>query len=147
MRRGRTRLRDNCRFPHRERMSRWSRVAFAAVNSPRLRFPVMFSLCGAHLLGDRLFTAPVSDPLEALALELGELDAVCGMGDVEVKHSPDERETAGLSGEAADDLGAALDLAEGSLEQVGRSPAAAVSDRVAKVRDKRVEVVIQALRG
>src|SRR5439155_23235983 len=113
---------------------------FAAVNSPRLRFPVMFSLCGAHLLGDRLFTALVSDPLEALALELGELDAVGGMGDVEVKHSPDERETAGLSG-----LGATLDLAEGSLEQVGRSPAAAVSDRVAQVHDKRVEVVSQAL--
>ena len=58
-------------------------------------------------------------PLEALAFELGELDAVGGVGDVEVEHGPDEREAAGLAGEPADDLGAALDFAERSLEQVG----------------------------
>jgi hypothetical protein len=48
----------------------WSRPR-AAVNSPRLRFPVVLSLRGAHLLGGRLFIALVSHPLEALALELG----------------------------------------------------------------------------
>src|SRR5207302_9573040 len=85
-------------------------------------------------------------PLEALALELGELDAVGGVADVEVKDGPDEGETAGLAREPADDLGAALDLAEGSLEQVGAPPPPAVSDRVAKVHDERVEVVVQALR-
>jgi len=79
---------------------------------------VVVSLCGAHLLGGRVFTAFVSDPLEALALEFGELDAVGGVADVEVKHGPDEREAAGLAGEAADHLGAPLDLAQRSLERV-----------------------------
>src|SRR5437660_459555 len=46
----------------------------------------MLSLRGAHLLDGRLFMALVSDPLEALALELGELDAVGGVTDVEVEH-------------------------------------------------------------
>jgi hypothetical protein len=54
----------------------------------------------------------VSDAARALAFELGEPDAVGGVGDVEVKDGPDERQAAGLAGEAADDLGAALDLAE-----------------------------------
>src|SRR5438132_5988906 len=84
----------------------------AAVNSPRLRFPVLLSLRGAHLLGDRLFIALVPDPLETLALELGELDAVGGVADVEVEHGPDESQAAGLTGEPADHLGAALDLAQ-----------------------------------
>ena len=75
-------------------------------------------LRGAHLLGDRLLMALVSDPLETLALELSELDAVGGVADVEVEHGPDERQTAGLAGEPADHLGTALDLAERSLEQV-----------------------------
>src|SRR5437667_8062395 len=103
----------------------------------------MFSLCGAHLLGDRLFTALVSDPLETLALELSELDAVGGVGDVEVKHGPDERQAAGLAGEPADHLGAALDLAQRSLEQVRASPPAPVSGRVAQVHDECVEVLGQ----
>jgi hypothetical protein len=47
-----------------------------------------------------------------LAFELGEPDAVRGVGDVEVEHGPHEREAAGLAGEATDHLGAALDLAE-----------------------------------
>jgi hypothetical protein len=64
----------------------------------------------------------VADALEALAFELGELDAVGGVADVEVKDGPDEREAAGLAGEPADDLGAAFDLAERSLEQVGAAP-------------------------
>jgi hypothetical protein len=44
----------------------------------------------------------VADVLEALAFELGELDGVGGVADVEVKDGPDEREAAGLAGEAAD---------------------------------------------
>ena len=62
--------------------------------------------------------ALVADALEVAAFELGEPDAVGGVADVEVKHGPDQREAAGLAGEAADDLGAALDLAERALEQV-----------------------------
>jgi hypothetical protein len=34
---------------------------WAAVNSPRPRFPVVVSLCGCHLLGEWLFAALVSD--------------------------------------------------------------------------------------
>jgi hypothetical protein len=41
----------------------------------------------------------ISPPLEALAFELGEVDAVGGVGDVEVQDGPDEREAAGLAGE------------------------------------------------
>ena len=62
--------------------------------------------------------APLVGELEALALELGEPDAVGGVRHVEVEHRPDERQAAGLAGEAADHLGAPLDLAERSLEQV-----------------------------
>src|SRR5438132_533456 len=119
----------------------------AAVNSPRLRFPVLLSLRGAHLLGDRLIIALVSHPPEPLALELSELDAVGGVADVEIKHGPDQREAAGLAREPADHLGAALDLAERSLEQVGASPPATVAKRVAKMDDERVQVVVQAFRG
>jgi hypothetical protein len=50
----------------------------------------------------------IADVLEALAFELGELDAVGGVGDVEVKDGPDEGQAAGLAGEAADHLGARL---------------------------------------
>jgi CheY-like chemotaxis protein len=52
------------------------------------------------------------------------VDAVGGVGDVEVKHGPDERQAPGLAGEPADHLGAALDLAQRSLEQVRASPPA-----------------------
>src|ERR671930_441495 len=69
--------------------------------------------------------------LEVLALELGELDAVGGVRDVEVEHGPDEREAARFAGEAADDLGAAFDLAERAFEQVRAPPPAAVARRVA----------------
>jgi hypothetical protein len=86
----------------------------------------------------------VSDRLEALALELGEFDAVGGVGDVEVEDGPDEGEAAGLAGEPADQLGAALGLAERPFEQVRASPPAAVSGRVAPVDDERVEVVGRA---
>jgi hypothetical protein len=49
---------------------------------------------------------------------LGELDAVGGVGDVEVEDGPDEGQAAGLAGEAADHFGAAFDLAERPFEQV-----------------------------
>ena len=45
-------------------------------------------------LGQRL----ASDALKALAFELGELDAVGGVADVEVENGPDEGEAAGLAG-------------------------------------------------
>jgi hypothetical protein len=108
---------------------------------------VTLSLCGAHLLGGCLLIALVSDPLEVLALELGEPDAVGLVGEVEVEDGPDERQAAFLTGKPADDLGAALDLAEGSLEQVRRPPPPAVAYRVAQVHDERVEIIGQALRG
>jgi hypothetical protein len=76
-------------------------------------------LSGADLLWSGVFAALVSDPPEALAFELAESDAVFGVGDVEVKHGPDEREAAHLAGEAADHLGAAFDLGERAFEQVG----------------------------
>jgi hypothetical protein len=79
---------------------------------------VVVSLGGGHLLGVGLFTARVFDPLEVLALELGELD---GVGDVEVEDGPDEREAARFAGEPADHLvrGLALpsDLSNGLLER------------------------------
>ena len=64
-----------------------------------------------------------------------------------VEHGPDEREAAGLAGEAADHLGAAFDLGERAFGQVCAAPAAAVSCGVAQVNDERVEVVGEALRG
>jgi hypothetical protein len=91
---------------------------FAAVNSSRLRFPVVVSLGGVHLLVGRWFASGVSDPAQVLAFELAEPDPVLGVG-VEVKDGPDEREAAGLAGEAADHLGAAFDLGQRALEQVG----------------------------
>jgi len=108
---------------------------------------VVVSLCGCHLLGDRRFIALVSPALEALAVELVEVDAVGLVGDEEIEHGPDERQAAVLAGEAAHDLGAAFDLAEGSLEQIRRSPSAAVPGWVAQVRHERVQIVGQAPSG
>src|SRR3954463_2469834 len=119
---------------------------WAAVTSPRLRFPVVVSLGGGHLLGSRLVVSFVSGSLELLAFELGELDAVGGVADVEIEDRPDEGEAAGLAGEAADHLGAAVDLAERPFEQVGASPPATVAGRVVQVDDERVEVVGETLR-
>ena len=59
---------------------------------------MVVSLGGGHLLGSGVVGRLVSDALEALAFELGELDAVGGVSDVEVKDGPDEREAAGLAG-------------------------------------------------
>src|SRR4051794_3425646 len=116
---------------------------WAAVTSPRLRFPVVVSLGGGHLLGSRLVVSFVSGSLELLAFELGELDAVSGVADVEVEDRPDEGEAAGLAGEAADHLGAAFDLAERPFEQVRASPPPAVAGRVAQMHHEGVEVVAQ----
>jgi hypothetical protein len=88
----------------------------------------------------------VSHSLEALALELGEPDAVGGVRDVEVEDRPDEREATGLAGEAADHLRAAFDLAERSLEQVRAPPSSAVAGGVAQVHDERVDVVAETSR-
>src|SRR4029079_9309061 len=77
----------------------------------------------------------------------GEVDAVGLVGDQEVQDGPDEREAAVFAGEAAHDLGAAFDLAERALEQVGAAPAPAVSGRVAQVCDERVEVVSETSGG
>jgi hypothetical protein len=79
---------------------------------------VLVSLSGGHLLLDGLVGVLVSDALEVLAFELGELDAVGGVANVEIENGPDEGQAARLAGEAADHLGAAFDLAERSLEQV-----------------------------
>jgi hypothetical protein len=104
----------------------------------------VLSLCGGHLLGDWFVGRLVSDALEVLAFELGELDAVGGVGDVEVKDGPDQGEAAGLAGEPADYLRPALDLAQRPLEQVRRAPPPAVSGRVPQVHDEGVEVVGEA---
>jgi hypothetical protein len=108
---------------------------------------VVVGLGGGHLLAGGWLASGVSDPVEALAFELGELDAVGGVGDVEVEDGPDEGEAAGLAGEAADQLGAAFDLAERAFEQVCAAPPAAVPGWVAQVHDERVEVVGEAFGG
>ena len=79
---------------------------------------MVVSLCGCHLLGDGLLVALVARPLEVLAVECGEVDAVGLVGDQQVQDGPDEGEAAGLAGEPAHHLGAAFDLAEGAFEQV-----------------------------
>src|SRR5262245_26663799 len=75
------------------------------------------------------------------AFELGKPDAVGGVTNIEVERGPDQREAAGLAGEASDDPGAALDLADRALEQVRRAPA-----WVTRVHDQCVEIVGQAAR-
>ena len=85
----------------------------------------MVSLGGGHLLGGGLVVALVSETAQVLAFELGEPDAVGGVGDVEIEHGPDERQAAGLAGEAADHLGASVDFGERPFEQLlagGRLP-------------------------
>ena len=59
---------------------------------------MVVSLCGCHLLRGRPFGAFVAHPLEALAVELVEVDAVGLVGDEEVEDGPDEREAAGFAG-------------------------------------------------
>ena len=59
----------------------------------------VISLCGGYLLGDRLLGAFVAQLLEALAVELVEVDAIGLVGDQEVEDGPDEGEAAVLPGE------------------------------------------------
>ena len=87
------------------------------------------------------------ESVELVAVDVGELDSVAGVVDLEVEDGPDEREAALLAGESSDHLGPSLDLAERALEQVCRAPALAVAQRVAQVDDERVEIVGQASRG
>jgi hypothetical protein len=77
---------------------------------------VVVSLGGVHLVVDGLFVALVSHAAQAFVFELGEPDAVLGVGDVEVEDGPDQGEAAGLAGEAADHFGAAFDLGERPFE-------------------------------
>ena len=58
-----------------------------------------------------------------------------------VKHRPDQRQAALLTGQAADDLDPAAGLAEGALDQVGVADALAVLGREQQVDQQRVEVV------
>ena len=83
----------------------------------------------------------VARSFEALAVERVEVDAVGLVGDEQVEHGPQERQAAALAGEAAHHLRASFDFAERALEQVGRSPPAAVPERVAQMHDERVEIV------
>src|SRR5829696_7023909 len=94
--------------------------------------PFAVSLSGCHLLLRGLCTRRlVAKPVKPLAADLGELDPVAGVVDLQVEDRPDEREAALLAGEPSDHLRPSLHLAERSLEQVGRSPALAVPQRIA----------------
>jgi hypothetical protein len=78
------------------------------------------SLGGGYLLVDGVWVGLlVFDSVEVLAVDFGERRAVAGVAEEQVEDRPDEGETAGLAGEAADRLGASFDLAERALEQVG----------------------------
>src|SRR5581483_9484583 len=83
------------------------------------------------------------DACDLLAVEVVEADAV-GAGDDEVEHGPAEREAAGLTGEAADHLRPALDLAERAFEQMRGAPDAPVLERVAQMDGQGFEVVGEA---
>ena len=63
----------------------------------------------------------------------------------ELQHGPDQRQRAGLAGQAADDLGAAADLDERALQQVRAAGALAVLQREAQVRDELVDVLVDRL--
>src|SRR5919106_4989059 len=88
----------------------------------------------------------VLEPVELLAVDVGELDPVAGVVDLQVEHRPDQREAALLARESSDHLRPSLHLAERALEQIGRAPAFAVPQRVAHVDDERLEVVGEASR-
>jgi hypothetical protein len=62
----------------------WPARPWAAVNSPAPGSPVAVSLCGGDLLWGCLFGWLVSDLVEVLAVDVGECDAVGGVGDDEV---------------------------------------------------------------
>src|ERR1700732_531434 len=89
----------------------------------------------------------MTEPVELLAVDVGELDPVAGVVDLEVEHGPDEREAALLAREPPDHLRPSLHLAERPLEQVGRAPALAVPKRVAQMGDESIEIVREASRA
>ena len=69
-------------------------------------------------------------------LEVGEGEASAG-GDDQVHDRPAQAQAAGLAGEAADDLGPPLDLAQRAFEKIGGPKPFAQSERVAKVNTER----------
>src|SRR5438445_13297858 len=89
----------------------------------------------------------MAESVELVAVDVGELDPVAGVVDLEVEHGPDEREAALLAREPSDHLRPSLHLAERPLEQVGRAPALAVAQRVAQMDDESIEIVREASRG
>ena len=102
----------------------------------------------AHLLVERVLVCLlVFDPVEVLAVDVGERGAVAGVVEEEVEDRPDQCQAAGLAGEAAHHLGAPADLAERPLEQVRAAPPFAVPERVAQMDNERVEVLGQAAGG
>jgi hypothetical protein len=80
-------------------------------------------------------------------VEFGEGGAVAGVAEEQVEDRPDDRETAGLAGEATHDFRAPADLPQRSLQEVGRPPPLTVSEGVSEVCDEGVEVVGQAAGG
>jgi hypothetical protein len=107
----------------------------------RFRFPLV-SLCGCDLLFDGVWVGLlVLDSVEVLAVDFGERRAVARVAEEQVEYCPDEREAAGLAGEAAHHFGSPADLTERPFEEIRASPPFAVSERVAQVHDERVEVV------
>jgi hypothetical protein len=106
------------------------------------------SLCGGHLLVERVWVGLlVLDAVEVLAVEVGEGGTVAGVAEEQVEHRPDERQAAGLAGEAAHHFGAPANFAERPLEEIGLPPPFAVSERIAQVNDQRVEIVSEAASG
>ena len=79
---------------------------------------MVVSLGGGHLLWEGVIVSVIAEALEALAFELGELDAVGGVADVEVKDGPDEGEAAGFAAAGASTTGCR------SSRRVRRLPAA-----------------------
>jgi len=67
----------------------------------------------------------------------------CSTADDEVENSPAKAEAAGLSREAADDLGPSLDLAQRPLEQVGAAKPFTKAKRVVQMYAQRLQVISQ----
>src|SRR5579859_2337073 len=78
-------------------------------------------------------------------LEVSETEA-SGTADDEVEHRPAKAEAAGLTGEAADDLGPPLDLAQRALEQVSAAQPFSQSQRVIQMHAQRRQVFSETCR-
>src|SRR5487761_189834 len=83
---------------------------------------------------------------ELTMLEVSEAET-SGPADDEVENRPAKAETAGLTREAADDLGSPLDLAQRALEQVGAPKPLAKTKRVVQMDAQRRQVFSQTCRG